>query len=323
MKFNKIILYTLIPLLLIISVASYLVLMPKTYTITFESNGGSFVSSMTTLGNEAIVLPDYPTKTGYTFVGWYYDSGFNTSFSEDSFLDLPLTEDLTLYAKWVPDTSIVRTVLFDASGGTPISPYILNVGETLTLPIPKRTGYTFDAWYLNSIGGNVVNTRWTETTVEVNTSLSFYAKWIALSYKITYNPNGGINGTNPTTYTPDTPTFTLNPPTREGYSFVGWYTNRDLTGLPLSKIELGSSTNYSLYAKWKIVSYSITYQTNGGSTVNTQYIDYNSTLKFPPNPTKEGYTFVAWYQDEALNQRFTLTKMPSYNLTLYARWVQN
>ncbi len=71
-------------------------------TINFETNGGSTIESITYDGRRAITMPEDPTKDGFVFDGWYWDNDtFERSFTANSLLDEPVSNDLTVYAKWV------------------------------------------------------------------------------------------------------------------------------------------------------------------------------------------------------------------------------
>jgi uncharacterized repeat protein (TIGR02543 family) len=147
-----------------------------TYTVTFESNGGSAVGQQTATANRKIAAPTTPVRSGHTFNGWYKEAALTNAWN---FASDTVTSNLTLYAKW---TAGSYTLTFDAQGGTvataskPVT-YGVAVGELP--PTPTRTGYAFDGWYTQPDGAG---TRYTATTVYSeagNTTL--YAKWTALS----------------------------------------------------------------------------------------------------------------------------------------------
>jgi uncharacterized repeat protein (TIGR02543 family) len=80
------------------------------------------------------------------------------------------------------------------------------------------------------------------------------------------------------------------------------------------------ASNLMLFAKWTIKQYTITFETNGGSSLQTQTYNYNDILSLP-NTTKVGHTFSGWFTDLSLTQAFTLSTMPDSNLTLFAKWM--
>lgn len=111
-----------------------------------------------------------------------------------------------------------------------------------------------------------------------------------------------------------------NDPTREGYTFQGWYFNEEFMQ-PFSMTELKEMDQDTvvLYAKWEINSYWIQFDTQGGELLDpiSQVFDED----FPEiQPIKEGYDFLGWYLDQSLTIPFTQPKMPARDLMLYAKW---
>jgi uncharacterized repeat protein (TIGR02543 family) len=119
--------------------------------------------------------------------------------------------------------------------------------ETLIEKIPTREGYTFEGWFIDS----ALTISYAFTTMPAE-DLTLYGKWEIFSYDINYELNGGTNADNPITYTIESSTIILNEPTREGYTFLGWYENNDFDGDPITEIKLGSTGDVKLYAKWQI-----------------------------------------------------------------------
>ena len=114
---------------------------------------------------------------------------------------------------------------------------------------------------------------------------------------------------------------TINLPVaeREGYSFLGWtLTDDELEEVIVSPFKPESSL--VLYAKWIVNQYSISFEANGGSSIEPIVQDYLTTIVLPENPVREGYSFSGWYLDALLNTPFDLLTMPSRNITLYAKW---
>ena len=89
-------------------------------------------------------------------------------------------------------------------------------------------------------------------------------------------------------------------PQKSGYDFMGWYTDSSFT----TKYDFDTpvTSNITLYAKWKIQTFSIVFYTNGGSAVETQIVEYDKTVAIPANPTKDGYEFGGWYLGKDLKQ---------------------
>lgn len=100
-----------------------------------------------------------------------------------------------------------------------------------------------------------------------------------------------------------------NIPLREGYSFVGW--DKEFTNV---------KKNIVVNAMFEINNYTITFETNGGSSLKELTYEYNEIIKTIKNTKKENYRFLGWYIDESFNTIFDYEKMPSKDLTLYAKW---
>ena len=137
------------------------------------------------------------------------------------------------------------------------------------------------------------------------------------TYTVTYESNGGSEVVG-ATYPYDTKVEKPENPVRVNYIFEGWYTDKEL----LNEYDFDSkpNTDITLYAAWKAVDYTISFETNGGSSVEPISGNYGNAIAAPEAPVKEGYDFVGWYSDEALTQKYEFTTIPSQNMTLYASW---
>jgi uncharacterized repeat protein (TIGR02543 family) len=277
------------------------------YGINNSSNPTSYKE------NDQIILKDPTPNAGYEFVGWYLSDGVTKiSKIED------MSSDITLSAGW---TYKKYSINYELNGGTsnknPKTYYIVN--DTITLNNPTRPNYIFAGWYSDS----KLTNRVTSITKGSTGDKTLYAKWTPVSYKITYNLNGGTNNSsNPLTYNVTTQTITLKNPTKAGYTFSGWYSDSKLT-YPVTSIVKGSTGDKTLYAKWTPVSYKITYNLNGGTNNNSNPLTYNVTTQIITlnNPTRAGYTFSGWYSDSKLTNKVTSIKKGSTgNKTLYAKW---
>ena len=155
-----------------------------------------------------------------------------------------------------------------------------------------------------------------DTAINANTTL--YAKWIA-QYTVSYQTNGGEAIASEivddgTTYTPKTTS-------RTGYTFAGWFTDEDLTSAFADGTQITADT--TLYAKWTINEYTVTFNANGGSAVTEQKVEYNATASEPSDPTKTGYTFAGWYADAELTTAFDFATPVTADTALYAKWTIN
>jgi len=150
------------------------------FTVTFNSSGGSEISPITVQSGGKITKPENPIRNGYTFDAWYRNVSLTNVWNFDTNV---VTANITLYAKWISiDITNEFTVTFNSNGGSEISPKIVKSGEKITKPEdPKRSGYSFDAWYKNSALTNI----WNFNTDVVTANMMLYAKWIKIDDKLT------------------------------------------------------------------------------------------------------------------------------------------
>ena len=299
----------------------------NSYTVTFDSHDGSVVPSATTDFGDFVVEPDAPTKTGYTFAGWFTASDVTGSAWDFTTYEMP-AHDITLYAHW---TANQYGITYDLAGGvndsSNPSSYTYGTGVTSFAPAIK-TGYTFVGWFDAASGGNEI-TEITTTDIENKT---LYAHWTANQYGIAYELDGGTNAiSNPSSYTYGTGVTSFAPATKTGYTFVGWF-DAPSGGNEITAISTTSTGAKTLYAKWEI-TYTVTYDSNGGSTVNPEMVTAGTTVT-SPTPTKDDATdndlfagepahdfdLGGWYTDTALTQAFDFSTPITGDITLYAKW---
>jgi len=284
-----------------------------TYTVTFNSNGGTAVTTQNITSGSTATKPANPTRTGYTFENWYSNTQLTTLFN----FTTVITANTTLYAKWTP---VTYTITYTLNSGTNNAANPANYtieSNDITLQNPTRTGYVFDGWYENSsFTGSKI------TTISKGSigNKTFYAKWIQ-TYTVTFNTNGGNTISNQTVNSGSTATKPTDP-TRNGYTFENWYSNTQLT--TLFNFTTVITANGTLYAKWTPVTYTITYTLNNGTNnaANpTSYtIESNSiTLQAP---TRSGYTFTGWTGSNGTTGQtnVTIAKGSTGNKNYTANW---
>ena len=139
------------------------------------------------------------------------------------------------------------------------------------------------------------------------------------TYGITYKLNGGKNNlSNPSSYT-KYDTITLSNPSRKGYTFAGWYTDSEYTN-KVTKISNGTTGNKTLYAKWKAITYTITYWYDGRTSTTDEYTAATPTFSLKPGEEK-GYRFEGWYKEKKYVNKVTqIEKGTTGNIELYAKW---
>ena len=296
------------------------------YVVSFHANGGTCSTSSKSVKYSSTygTLPT-PTRTGYTFNGWYTATSGGTKITSSS--TVSITSNQTLYAQWTP---YVYTVTFDANGGScSTSSKTVTYDSTYgTLPTPTRTCYTFNGWYSASSGGTQITS---STKVSTSSAKTLYAQWTPYTYTITYNLDGGTlqsGKTNPTSYTIEDG-FILNNPTKFGYTFKGWKVDSyTVVGNKYVYTNTTSGNKYSgfklqLYsAKWEYL-FNIASGTTGKSGTYTHTADTgNYLLRFGANGStaddcsytkiylEKGKTYnYSWLMDSYTDQEFVVRNL--------------
>lgn len=282
------------------------------YTVKFDSQDGSEVADMGATHGVAIVKPVDPTKTGYTFKGWYTDEAYSKEWNFDD----TVKGNMTLYAKWEINH---YEITFQTNSGSSVDKQIIDHGQKVVKPTdPTRDYYVFAGWYSDD-----KLTKEYDFNKAVESKMTLYAKWTPVKYTMTYVLDGGDNDAkNPETYTVEDE-ITLKAPTKENYTFKGWTYDGQDTPTKDVTIPVGEHGNKTYTAHWEINHYDVTFDTNGGGTINKQTIDHGSKATKPTDPTKVGYTFAGWYSDDKLTKEYDFSKAVESKMTLYAKWTVN
>ena len=263
------------------------------YTITYDLDGGTAEGNPDTytVETDAFTLKN-PTRPGYTFTGW---SGTGLTGEDNLTVTIPKgsTGNRSYTAHWSLNT---YSITYDLDGGTAFgNPDSYTVeSATITLNQPTKTGYTFTGWSGTDLTGEDNLT----VTIPAGSTgdRSYTAHWSLNTYSITYDLNGGTASGNPDFYTVESSTITLNPPTRTGYTFIGW-SGTDLSGSDNLTVTIpaGSIGNRSYIAHWSLNTYSITYDLDGGTAFgNPDSYTVESAAITLNEPTKAGYVFTGW-----------------------------
>ena len=261
----------------------------KLYTVTMDTAGGDPIRPIQyTVESEAFQLPT-PVRTGYIFLGW---TGEGITEPQKT-IEIPQgsTGDRTYTANWQVIEYTIITLLEGGNAGSS-QVYFYTVEQTVTLPTPTRTGYTFLGWT-----GEGITTPQPNVTIPKGSTgdKTYIENWKLTEYNITMDLNGG-SGETTLLYTVIDDEFALPTPTRNGYEFSGWTGEGITTPQTEVIIPTGSTGNKAYTANWKVIEYTITLDTNGGSAVSP--IKYTVEDSFTlPYPLRPGYEFVGWTLD--------------------------
>ena len=284
------------------------------YTVTLDANGGTFDASGSTVAQDTMQVTyggnfeqmPIPRYKGYFFRGWYDEQWGGRQYGDEDgrgTYTYDKTEDCTLYALW--EEAPLCTVTFNPNGGTLTGAETCQEkqNERIQRPYeePIREGYYFRGWYKDADC-----TQMWDFDDPIPGNMTLYAGWDILSYVIRVRLENGeqdiiINQNY------GTPVTVPDDPTREGYTFIGW-------DIPFpAKMPAKITT---ITALWTINQYTITFDTAGGSEIDSIEQDYDTAITAPDAPTKEGYTFIGW--DTTVPK-----KMPAKDMTVKARWQIN
>ena len=270
-------------------------------TYTFGNGDGTLTAEYTA---NVVTLPT-PTKDGYTFDGWFTSNG--TKISEND--NVNITENITLIAKWQGES---YTLTVNPNGGTwnessEIQTVVGTYNSTreISNPIAPK-GYTV-----------TLNDSENTTSVVQTKSFNGWAKTGRGTIAGTTYTFGNGNGEIVANYTSNKVTLPI--PTKEGYTFKGWFTQENGG----TKIETSymPESDITLYTQWEANKYTITFDGNGVTLEqNSKEVTYGQTYGELPEPTKEGYDFDGWYTEDGNLIKSTDIVNITKNITLTANW---
>ena len=311
-------------------------LTPVPYAISYDLAGGVLPEGADNPGIYTIESPDFtlvnPVLEGHEFLGWT-GTGLNqmtktVSVAQGSF------GNRTYTAHWKPNTV---NVSFNANGGEGTMDdqlFSYGVPQELKPHAFTRKDHGFHGWNTAADGSGIAYND--GQSISVTKNLTLYAQWVP-GHTVTFIPNGN----NDVTGHMDAEVFlkgtkhslTKNVFVRTGYSFTGWNTAADGTGIPYGDgAEVTIDADLTLYAQWKGNRYRVRFDANGGAgTMAEQAFTWGEPQALSANGfTREGYKFIGWnlaadgsgtnYGDEALVH--DLTPDDGAVVTLYAEWVE-
>ncbi|MBQ7542256.1 MAG: InlB B-repeat-containing protein [Clostridia bacterium] len=269
-----------------------------TFSVTFNAMGGAFSNGstvMTVTGEYGtpVAEPPTPTKSGNGFAGWYHDATYATIVDFNSFT-IP-SANTTIYAKWSSD---IRNLTLQYNNGE--TPVVLTytIGASVQAPsTPSRPGFTFKAWYYDSLLLRQASFPFNMGTDNV----TLYAGWTPLKFTVTFSAG---EGTMPASYNAadyvnlDCGSVLVPPPepTREGYIFTGWTLNGEpytLTTVPAQNIDL--------VASWDVEPNMVKFRLRTDAPADlTQGDVITATVSMQANHIVSTHAFVVYYDNRYL-----------------------
>jgi len=318
----------------------YKIVMPRAAVggIIFNNNSGQQTGqpaiTATMLNNEQLYF--YGTGASNYNINGSSDSGTNARANWDTAFAAGNNIGYAASGVFPPGRN---GVIFNTSGGSSVANQYVREGEKATRPTtdPTRSGYLFDGkWYTDSaftqeydFGTPVVNTLGDDHIY----ARTLYAGWIELEadkFLVEFNSQGGSRVMSVANVVYGTTIAAPEPPVRNGYTFGGWFKDSAYN----DAWDFGSDTMTAattLFAKWEIESYTITYRDGEVSAVMSgsepaTYTVETATFNLSDPSPKDGYTFDGWFTDPQFRPSSKLTSIAVNSighLTLYARFTAN
>jgi uncharacterized repeat protein (TIGR02543 family)/LPXTG-motif cell wall-anchored protein len=299
--------------------------------VTYQEHGGTTVSDSEFVSGGTVTLPAKPTRTGYTFDGWFTEQTGGTKYGATS---TPPDGNLVVHAQWTQvSANTVFTVTYEEYGGTTVPNATFLSGGTVTLPAdPTRAGYTFDGWFTEQTDGTKFNASFSPPAE----NLVVHAQWTQIPFAVTFEEHGGTAVPDETFVSGGTLALPANP-TRAGYTFNGWFTAQT-GGTKYGSIASPPDGNLVVHAQWTqnpapapaptptpaATPFAVTYEEHGGTTVPDTTFVSGGTVTLPPAPTRAGYTFNGWFTAQTGGTKFGASFSPSDgNVAVHAQWTQN
>lgn len=289
----------------------------NTYTVKFDLNyegsTGNPSNIKVTYDSVYGILP-VPTRNGYTFDGWFTEQEGGTQITANDVVKI--TADQTLFAHW---TAIKYNIIYNSGIGTynPENPPVYTYESAFEFEAPTAPeGYEFVGWF------NAANNEKISGITEGRTGdLTLIARYSPITYTVTFDADDGEVAESNKKVEFGAVYGELPVPTRNGYTFVGWYLNGELVN---ADTRVTTADNHTLTAHWTAIEYTIVYNGLRGTKHSnpTLYTIESDEIELKdPTSAPTGYTFDGWYNGE---DEVTTIPAGSYgNLTLTARWTAN
>lgn len=294
---------------------------PVTYYAYFNANGGSVdVDSIElTYDKEYGTLP-VATRDGYAFLGWFSDPVAGEQVYSETMVTVNYVSQL--YAHW-SDVE-VYTFNFDAGLGTACDSITAEYGTEIDMPVPYLFGHTFVGWFYED--GTAASYETMPDIGDDGAVVTLTAQYTKAVYDVVLD--AGENGTvSDASYTV---TFgntygDIPAAVREGYTFVGWFTQAQGGTQVTSSTVVELESVHTLYAQYTVNTYTLAFNMDGGDEITSITAEYGTPIVLPTQPNKQYYLFAGWTLD---GEAFELSTMPAAaevggTTTITAVWTLN
>jgi len=283
----------------------------KTWVVTFDTGDGSDIPSRIIRDGDKVAEPAPPTYSGHTFGGWLL--------GEVAYIfDAPVTEDITLVAKWDKNSyNVTFNLNYDGAPEPTVVPVLY--GDPVAKPEdPKRDGYTFKFWSVTQTS----NTEYNFATL-ITAARPLYAQWEEIvlppeKYTVTFDSQGG-SAVAPQEVEEGQLATKPNDPTKEGHTFGGWFKEAACT----NPWNFGGETitkDETLYAKWTVNTYNVSFNTGAGTPVPNATVAHGDKVTKPADPTRTNYAFDGWFTEAECINAYDFNAAVTGGFTLYAKW---
>lgn len=277
---------------------------PNYHRITFETgDNATIIQDQDVLDGALAQKPTDPKRTGYVFVTWNdkaTGAGFNWS--------TPIKKDYALVAVWTPQPV---TITFDISPATGTTPADIHTTYGLTITLPDGSGFsltgaTFVGWLRDGVPFT------SSTPVVGDTELT--PNWQYITYTVTFKYQ---NGQADTTQTIDYGQGVTQPadPVWADHIFLGWFDAA--AGGNEFDFDSAVTSDKTIYAQWAQSTYTVTFDSDGGSAVPSQQVAYGDAATRPADPTKPNAVFTYWQLN---NLQYEFSEPVTSDITLLATW---
>ena len=240
--------------------------------------------------------------------------------SDKEYITIGNDNDYFLNADWFYGTDRIKfLVAFNSMGGSEVPSEYVVIGTKVTKPAdPTKEGKVFGGWFTDAN----FNIAWDFDTKTISDKTTLYARWDDENFTVKFDAQDGSTPNEVKVIKGEKVTKPADP-TRDGYTFDGWYTDEALT--TAYDFSTAVTSDITLYAKWKDEGTStsdvtVTFESNGGSAVASATVKKGEKVTKPADPKREGYTFGGWYTDAACTTAYDFNTVITADITIYAKW---